>query len=214
MNQEQKIMWGVILVSFVLAFALYPEMPEEMASHWNASGKVDGYIPKFLGVFLMPFLSLFMAGLFLLIPKVDPLKANIERFRKYYDGFIVFMLMFLLYIYILTLVWNLGFEFNMTRMILPSVGLLIYYLGILMENAKRNWFIGIRTPWTMSSDRVWDKTHAIGSRIYKAAGLIALVGIFFETYAMFLFFIPIVFGNIYLVVYSYLEYRTEMEAKK
>lgn len=214
MKNARSIMWGIILASFGIAIVLYPSMPGIMATHWNASGEVNGYMPKSSGLFLMPFVSLFMIGLFLLIPKIDPLKANIEKFRKYYDGFIVFLLSFLFYIYVLSIAWNLGIKFNMTHMILPSMGVLFYYVGILLENAKRNWFIGIRTPWTLSSDNVWDKTHKVGARLYKAAGLAALLGIFFGKYAIFILIAPIIIVNVYLIFYSYSEYIKEIEVKK
>lgn len=212
--KKESIMWGIIIIFFVLAIVLYPALPDKIATHWNAAGEADGYMPKSSGLFFIPFLSLFLLGLFLLIPKIDPLKANIEKFRKYYDGFVVFLLLFLFYIYILSLVWNFGIRFNMTRMILPSMGLLFYYLGIMMENAKRNWFVGIRTPWTLSSDRVWDKTHKLASKLYKAAAAAALFGIFFDGNAIFLIIAPIVIANFYLIIYSYLEYRKEVNFKK
>lgn len=214
MKNARSAMWGIVLASFIMAIAFYSLMPENMATHWNTSGEVNGYMPKSSGLFLMPFLSLFMIGLFLLIPKIDPLKANIEKFRKYYDGFIVSLLLFLFYIYILSIVWNLGIRFDMTQMILPAIGVLFYYIGVLMENAKRNWFIGIRTPWTLSSDIVWDKTHKIGAKLYKAAGFCALLGIFFGKYAIFFLIVPIIISSIYLVIYSYVEYIKENRLKK
>lgn len=207
-------MWGIILVSFAVGIALYTAMPEKMATHWGAAGEVDGYAPRSFGLFFIPILSLFLLGLFLLIPKIDPLKANIEKFRKYYDGFIIILLLFLFYVHALTLAWNLGIRFNMATALLPAMGLLFYYLGIIMEKAKRNWFIGIRTPWTLSSDRVWDKTHKLGAKIYKVIGLAALPGILFGKYAIFLLIALTFFSSVYLFLYSYWEYRKEIGIKK
>lgn len=212
--KKEQIAWGIIFVSFALGAVLYSEMPEKMATHWGMNGEVDGYMMKSFGLFFMPSLSIFLLGLFLLIPEIDPMKANIEKFRKYYDGFIIFLLLFLLYVHGLILAWNLGIEFNMTLAILPAMGLLFYYLGVLMENAKRNWSIGIRTPWTLSSDNVWGKTHKLGAKLYRAAGIIAMLGIFFENYAIALILIPIISVSIYLIIYSYSEYRKELEVKK
>lgn len=165
-----------------------------------------------MGFFLL--CRFFLLGLFLLIPRIDPLKANIEKFRAYYDGFIIFLLLFMFYVHALTLVWNFGIRFNMTTALLPAMGFLFYYIGIVMENAKRNWFIGIRTPWTLSSDNIWDKTHKLGAKFYKAAGLAAILGIFFGKYALFFSLIPIIFVSLYLIVYSYLEYKKELGIKK
>jgi len=200
---------GIISLSFIIGIYLYPQMPEEMASHWNTQGEVDDYLSKFWGLFLMPVISIGLFLLFTLIPKVDPLKENIKKFRKYFDAFIILIIVFLFYIYLLSIFWNLGFRFNMGRLMLPALGILFYYCGILVENAKRNWFIGIRTPWTLSNEKVWEKTHKIGAKLFKIAGLIAFIGILFPNYAFFFVLIPMLLFSVYTIVYSYFEYRKE-----
>ena len=179
MKKSYLVIIVLILISFGLGTYFFPQMSDKMASHWNFRGEVDDYLPKFWGLFLMPVVSLGLFLLFLLIPKIDPLKANIEKFRKYFDGFIVLIMVFLFYIYLLSIVWNLGKRFDMSRMMIPALGILFYYCGILIENAKRNWFIGIRTPWTLSNEKVWERTHKIGGKLFKIAGLIAFLGILF-----------------------------------
>jgi len=201
---------GIILLSFVIAIYLDSEMPEMMASHWNAQGEVDGYMPKFWGLFMMPLISLVIFLLFLLIPKIDPLKKNIQKFRRYYDWFIVLFIAFFFYVYVLTLLFNLkgmDLDFNFTQMMVPALGILFYYLGILTENAKRNWFIGIRTPWTLSSDKVWNKTHKLGGKLFKIAGVIAFIGLLLPQYSILFVLIPVLVVALYTVVYSYIEYQ-------
>jgi len=201
---------GIIVLSFVIGICFYPQMPEKMASHWNAKGQVDGYMSKFWVLFLMP---LVLAGLALLcfaIPKIDPLKANIERFRKYYDGFIILLFVFLVSVDLQDILWNLGIKIS-PNVILPiGLGLLFFYIGILCEHSKRNWFIGIRTPWTLSSEKVWDKTHKIGGKLFKIAGAITFVGVFFQNYVLFFVIIPVLVVAIYTIVYSYFEYQKEV----
>ncbi len=211
MRKTEKIILGIFVLSFVIGIYLYPQMPDQMASHWNAQGQVDGYMSKFWGLFLVPFTSVGLFLLFVLIPKIDPLKLNIEKFRNYYDGFVVFMIIFLFYIYLLTIFWSFGIRFNMTRLLAPALGILFYYCGILIKNAKRNWFIGIRTPWTLSSEMVWDKTHKIGGKLFKIAGLIAFLGVFFQNYALFLVLVPVISVSIYTIIYSYFEYQKEIK---
>jgi len=209
MRKSRVIVLLIILISFAVGIYLYPLLPEVMASHWSIQGQVNGYMSKFWGVFLMPFILLGMFLLFIVIPKIDPLKDNIEKFRNYYETFIAAITFFLFYIYILTLLWNLGVKFDMNRFLIPGLGILFYYVGILVENAKRNWFIGIRTPWTLSSDVVWEKTHKIGGKLFKAAGIIALLGIFISEYTFFLIMIPVLSFSFYVIVYSYFEYQKE-----
>lgn len=210
MEKSRIIIIGIIILSFLVGFHFYPQMPERVASHWNAQGEVDGYMSKDWGLFFMPLLLLGLFLLFLLIPKIDPLKENIRKFRKYFDGFIMLLMLFLLYVYLLTVFWNIGLRFNMSQLMIPAVGILFYYCGILVENAKRNWFIGIRTPWTLSSETVWDRTHKIGGRLFKAAGVIAFLGIFFPKQSILFVVIPVLLVTAYTLIYSYFEYQKEM----
>lgn len=196
----------IIILSFIIGLYLYNRVPEMMASHWGAQGEVNGYMPRFWGVFLMPIISAAMLLLFMLIPIIDPLKANIKKFRKYYDWFILLIIIFMFYIYMLTILRNLGFRFSMVNMLLPALGILFFYAGVLIENAKRNWSIGIRTPWTMSDEKVWEKTNKLGGKLFKISGIIAFLGLFFQKYAFLLFIVPIIISAIYLIFYSYFEY--------
>jgi uncharacterized membrane protein len=209
MRKSEIIIFGIILLSFAISIYYYPQMPEKVASHWNAEGQVNGYTSKFWGLFLMPVISAGMLLLFILIPRIDPLKSNIQEFRKYFDIFIVLIIVFLFYLHLLTIFWNSGYTFNMITFLSPALAILFYYTGILIENAKRNWFIGIRTPWTMSSDKVWDKTHKIGGKLFKLAGILALLAIFFESYTIYIILVPVIVVSIYTFVYSYIEYRKE-----
>ncbi len=121
-----------------------------MASHWDANDQVNGYISKFWGVFLMPLITLGMLVLFLVLPNIDPLKANIAQFRESFNLFIVLIVAFMLYVHGLTLAWSLGYQdFKMSAAMLPFMGVLFIAVGWMLRKAKRNFFIGIRTPWTL-----------------------------------------------------------------
>ena len=199
----------IILLFFAIGVYFYPQMPDRMVSHWNARGEADGHMSKFWGLFLMPIISAAMALLFLAIPKIDPLKENVKKFRKYFDAFIILILLFLFYLYLLTIFWNRGARFNFIFAFVPSFTVLFYYLGVLTEHAEKNWFIGIRTPWTMSSETVWEKTHKLGGRLFKLSALIALAGMFFEGYAIYFVIIPVILTTLYTTCYSYFEYQKE-----
>lgn len=198
----------VILASFAVGIYFYPQMPDRFVSHWNAYGQPDGYMTKFLGLSLMPIISVIMFLMFLLIPKIDPLKENIFLFRKYFDNFISLIMLFLFYLYLLTIFWNLGRKFNFIQLLVPAFAILFYYGGILISHAKRNWFIGIRTPWTLSSDNVWDKTHKLGGKLFKIAAVVSLIGLIFPEFALWFVLIPILFAAFYPIVYSYFAHKS------
>lgn len=208
------IVLALIAIAVVTGAVLWDKLPEQMASHWNANDEVDGYIPRFWGVFLMPLVTLGMFGLFILLPNIDPLKANIAQFRGIFNLFILFITVFMLYIHGLTLAWSLGYQnFKMSAAMLPFLGVLFIFVGYLLRQAKRNFFIGIRTPWTLSSDTVWDKTHQLGSILFMVSGALSIIGSFFGgMVAFWMLFVPLIGSTLILVIYSYLLYRNETKA--
>ena len=208
--KNSKIILSILIVFFFgVAFYLYPQMPDTMASHWNERGEVDGYMSKFWGVFLMPIISVFMLLLFLIIPSIDPLKDNVAKFRRFFDDFVILLNAFLFYIYLLTIFWSLGARFDMGQYIAPAIGILFYYAGVLTEHAKMNWFIGVRTPWTLSSEAVWDKTNQRAGKLFKLAAVSAVLGVFFKNYTFYFVIIPVLLLTIYVVIYSYIEHKKE-----
>ncbi len=205
MRKTTLIALGLILLSLATGIVLYPQLPDRVASHWNIRGESDGSSSKMF-VFFLPALTAILLGFFLLIPKIDPLRRNIAEFRKYYDLFILSFTGFMSYLFLLTILWNTGYVFNMPQMLAPGFGVLFYCTGIVLENAKKNWFIGIRTPWTLSSDVVWHKTHKIGGKLFKACGVVAVFGALVPAYALLLVIVPVVAVALYTVVYSYVEF--------
>ncbi len=212
--RKRNIIISILLLSLLISIFFYPFVPEKMPVHWNSKGEVDGYTSKFVAMFLISFVMIVTAIVFFAIPKIDPMKANIEKFRKYYENFIILILLFLLVIQVQMLLWSLGIEIS-SKIIFPiGIGILFFNVGILCENSKRNWFIGIRTPWTMSSDSVWDKTHKIGGILFKLCGIITAIGIFFSDYIIYFIIIPILVVGLFTAIYSFIVFRMEKKAMK
>jgi uncharacterized membrane protein len=204
----------MIALALLAGAILWNQLPDQMASHWNTYDQVDGYISRFWGVFLMPLITLGMLVLFLILPGIDPLKANIAQFRESFNLFIVLIVAFMLYIHGLTLAWSLGYQdFKMSAAMLPFMGVLFIAIGFMLRKSKRNFFIGIRTPWTLSSDSVWDKTHQLGSVLFMASGVFAVIGgVFGGMTAFWLMFVPLIGSSLFLTIYSYVLYRSETKA--
>lgn len=201
----------LIIAATLVGILLWNQLPEQMASHWDVNDQVNGYMPKFWGLFLMPLVTLGMLALFLVIPEIDPLKTNIAQFREAFNLFIALIIGFMIYVHGLTLAWSLGYHnFKMSMALLPFMGLLFIAIGFMLRKAKRNFFIGIRTPWTLSSDRVWDETHRLGAILFMASGALAVIGGFFGgMVAFWMLFVPLIGSTLFLLVYSYVLYRRE-----
>jgi uncharacterized membrane protein len=206
MKPFHVLLAAIVLASLAVSIAAYGQVPERMASHWNINGEVDGYMPKLLGLGLFPAVLAGLSLLFMAIPRIDPLRANIREFLGYYQGFTIVISGFFLAVQLMVVLWNVGVMISPNIVMPAGVGILFYYAGVLIEHSKRNWFIGIRTPWTLSSDVVWEKTHRIGGKLFKASGLISLAGVVLPAYAFYLIIAPVLASAVYTIAYSYVEY--------
>ncbi len=200
---------GIIVLSFVATFVAYPRLPDRVASHWNVAGRVDGWMEKGVGVFLVPLLMVGLAALLWILPLIDPLKRNIVSFRTYYDTFAILVMAFFLVLQLHLLLWNLGTAVSPNRLLPIPFGIMIYYAGVLTRHARPNWFIGVRTPWTLSSEAVWDKTHRVTGVLFRACGVLSVVGFAFEDRWLWFLIVPLVGTAVFAVAYSYLLYRKE-----
>ena len=206
------VRYGILLLvvlTLAVTILAYPALPDRIPSHWNAAGEVDGYLPTPWGVLIVPLLMIPFAALLFLLPRIDPLKANYRKFRPYYDGFILVFVAYLFVIQLQILLWGLGYPVSPNLLYPVLIGGLFIYLGFMLEHAEQNWFVGIRTPWTLSSERVWKKTHARGGTLFKVAGIVSMAGALFGPYALWFIMVPALAVSAYLVVDSYLEFRRE-----
>jgi uncharacterized membrane protein len=205
----------ILIAAAVIAGVLFwDQLPEQMASHWNENDEVDGYMSKFWGVWMMPLVTLGMFALFLVIPNIDPLKANIAQIpRRVQPLHPVHHRLHALHARA-----DARLE---PRLRIPHErrdaaihGHPVHLHRLYARQAKRNWFIGIRTPWTLSSDTVWDKTHQLGSWLFIAAGVFAFAGAFFGgATAMWLTLIPAMGSALFVVVYSFVLYQRETKGQ-
>ncbi|MEA4906737.1 MAG: SdpI family protein [Anaerolineaceae bacterium] len=211
MSTRYTFITVAIIVLVTIAFGLwaYPRLPEMAASHWNAQGEVDGYTSRGEAVAVFPILTVVVVAILLAVPWIDPLKDNIAHFRGLYNAFVVVFVLFMSYVYVLTLLWSLGVSLQMNRMLAPAFAALLYGAGVLVGNARRNYFIGIRTPWTLNSDWVWDQTHRRGAWLFKGAGIASLLGLVFPNVGLVVLVVAALGVALYCVVYSYVLFRRE-----
>ncbi|MBT3582230.1 SdpI family protein [Candidatus Woesearchaeota archaeon] len=193
---------GIVVLLFVVSFYLYPSLPEEIPTHWNAEGKVDGYGSKEM-IFLFPVISFLIYGLFLVLPKIAVFKKNIRDFKHLESMKFMLVIMFA-FLFLATVLAITNYYNRIILMILPIIGLLFFYLGYIMPAMKRNFFIGIRTPWTLADDFVWKQTHALGGKLFMILGILFFLLIFIDPqYLVYLILIKVIGVVVILFSYSY-----------
>jgi uncharacterized membrane protein len=210
MRKSEWFLVIAVVAFFVTGLLFYPNLPIEVVSHWNAAGVANGHLPRFWGAFLLPIIFVILAALFFAIPRMDPKRDNIAKFRHYFDGSVIAFTIFFYYIYILTLLPNVGYQFDVTTFLIPALAVLFYVIGVVLPHTHPNWFFGIRTPWTMSSETVWHQTHKVGGLVFKISAVISLFGMFFSpSIAIWFLLVPILASALGLVIYSYVLYEGE-----
>jgi uncharacterized membrane protein len=204
---------GIVLLMALAAALLYPRLPERMAIHFSAAGEPDGYLARPLAVALLPGVAVAVLLLFKAIPAIDPLGGNVERFQRYYDFFVVFTVGILAYVHGLVLAYNIGYRFDMTTVVVPLLAVTFVVAGYVIENAKQNWFVGIRTPWTLSDEEVWDRTHERAGVLFKLAGLVSLLALVFPGYFEVIVIAPVAAAALLATVYSFVLYRRKQRGQ-
>jgi uncharacterized membrane protein len=205
-------MLAIIAAMFVAAAAVWPSAPDAIPVHWNASGQVDRYGGRFEGLILLPLIALSFYLLLRYLPLIDPLRANYARFGGAYLAIRVAVLLLIAGIHAMVIAWVLQRPVDMSRAVPASIGALFVLLGSILGRVKPNWFVGIRTPWTLSSKRSWERTHRLGGRLFLALGVLllvtGLVGLGSFGLAVFGAMAGVL---IILVVYSYFVWREDPE---
>jgi uncharacterized membrane protein len=208
-DKKELVPLTLILLMFIASSFLYSSMPEKMPIHWNSKGEIDGYGSRFTGLFLMPIITLIIYIVLSMIPKIAVYKKNIQAFYFYYSGFKIVFVLYMAALYLVMLLPNFGILFNMNFVIIPMIAGLIFFAGILMEKSKRNYFIGIRTPWTLASDNVWKKTHRIGGMGFKIIAVFMLFSLILGKYAILSSVGLLLIFVVYIFIYSYFVFKKE-----
>lgn len=197
----------VVLIAGAVMFsiAVYSRLPERVPLHWGISGEPDRWGSRIQGAFLMPAIMIVLLVAMRWLPARDPRAANIAKFRDSYDIMVSAIVSFMAGVHVLALGSALGWAINVTTVVLVGVGLLFVLLGNLLPRARSNFIMGIRTPWTLSSDAVWTRSHRVGGYAMVAAGLLTIAAAFVPqpwgvgvavTSAVVAAFLPVVYSYV------------------
>lgn len=207
----RRLLVGISAVAASLAFAIvsYPRLPHRVPVHWNANFEVDSYGPR-AWVFVFPLAALIVFPLLAYaLPRFDPRRRNYAKFGTTYWFVWNAIMGFLAAFEVIIVGAALGWEVRMPVLVPLLIGALLIVLGNVMGRVRPNWFVGIRTPWTLSSDEVWRKTHRLGAKTMIAGGAIVLLSAVLPTGwpKVVPLIVAVAFATGVPLVYSYLEWR-------
>lgn len=173
-HKARIITWLLAVISFLLPAALYPVLPDRIPTHWDLNGTIT-YSAKYM-IFLTAGMGLLFAVLFDVLPKIDPRRQNYQKFGGYYDLFCVLMQVFVLVLNGISITEALRpGTLSVPTAVMIGIGLLFLFIGNIMPKFKSNFYMGIKTPWTISNEEVWRKTHRLGGKCFFFSGLICIL---------------------------------------
>jgi uncharacterized membrane protein len=201
---------ALIALMFAAALIVWPTAPSEIPVHWNASGEVDRFGGKIEGLLLLPLMALGIYLLMRYLPNIDPGRVNYARFGGAYTAIRAGVLLLMAGIYGMVIAWVLKAPVDMSRAVPVAVGALFMLFGSVLGQVKPNWFVGIRTPWTLSSTESWARTHRLGGWFFIALGvLFAITGLFKLGSFGFVVIGASIAAVAVLVAYSYVVWRSD-----
>lgn len=210
-NNKIKLNWitvGILLLFWAGCASLYPSLPDQLPSHWNIQGEVDNYSHKSIVALVMPLLPLGIYIFMTIVPKIDPKRENYVKFSSSYEKIRLATVAVMVLVTLLPILVALGYNIDISLLMRIVIPILIIILGNYMGKVRHNYMVGIRLPWTLANEEVWNKTHRFGGKLMVIGGLFSLLGIFTSPSISFILvmsgiFIPLVASTIF----SFLAYR-------
>lgn len=213
-TKKELLPFAIIVLVVLVGIVLHSSLPERVPSHWNAKGEIDAWSSKDFSVIFLPLVILGIYLLMTFIPLIDPLRKNYEKFALPYFCFRTVFVLFFALLYFYTLWTALGGQANINHLMLPAFSFLFIVIGAFLPHIKKNYFVGIRTPWTLHSEEVWNETHKVAGKLFIAAGIVSLSGFLFSEYSFHIFMTAVLGAALGSVFYSYFVFRRMGEFNK
>jgi len=209
MKTDGRYYWGaaaVILAILATTAVAYPKLPDVVPMHWDAQGHVNGWGPKWSLFLTGPGTMTLFVLLFACLPWLSPKKFEVDSFRSTYLYIMIVVVSMIAYCHILILFSALGLVLDVSRAVIAGVCLLIALLGNVLGKVRRNFYVGIRTPWTIADERVWNATHRVAAKAFFVGGLLGFFAVLLRA-PFWLPFAIIVAAALGPVIYSLAFYK-------
>jgi len=172
---HEAIIIILLLIAGIASYFFYQKFPEQVATHWNYAGEVNGYSSRAFAAFFFPALAIGIYLLITFLPIFDPRKERYQDFSKAYNVLRLSITILMLGLYVIISFNGLGYQVPVGLIMPIGIGLLFIIIGNFLPKVKRNWFVGIRTPWTLSNEDVWNKTHRVGGKLFVLGGILMML---------------------------------------
>jgi uncharacterized membrane protein len=208
------VQFFLISLMVILNVLAYSSLPSLVPTHWNIVGQIDGYMPKNIGIWIIPLLSIGLIFLFKYIPSFDPKKNKYKLFEKEWNTVQMTILSFLTYIHFITIYFAYNPTGNFLKLFFLGFGIFFILLGNYMSKIRQNYFVGVRTPWALNDEDNWNKTQRYASWCFVTAGIIVLIEAFVLWLPAVIIFSSILLAALLPTVYSFLLFKKKESLMK
>jgi uncharacterized membrane protein len=202
----------IVVLMLIISVWAWVKIPsgQMIPVHWNLSGQVDRYGGKVEGLLGMPLVALFLVGLFAVITRIEPRKINLQKSMKAFTAIWIAGLVMLLATHIFCVLSALGRTMDVNLVMPVLMGLVFIVMGNFMGKIRSNFFAGVRTPWTLSSDLSWSKTNRLGGKLFVVLGAIMILTAFMASASLLAIMISeSILISAIVVLYSYLVWESD-----
>lgn len=197
-----------ILAMYLIGLLMYPHLPDMMPTHWNIKGEVDGYSSKLFYIIFFPSMILGTYLLMTFAPKIDPRADSYKKFTGVVAGFRTLLVIIFSVIYLAPMAVALGYPVSVSKVVRLSIGIMLVFIGNYYGKVRHNYTFGIKTPWTLANEEVWNKTHRFSGPLWLGAGFVWIFSILIRDNVAFIIDMAALMGaSILGVVYSYIVYK-------
>jgi uncharacterized membrane protein len=179
MNRRPLAIFSAVVIGAMLVLSAWAwtQLPPDarVPIHWGADGQVNGWADKTVGLLLIPLITVGVGILFWFIPVIEPRRANIEKSGKAYGAIWVSVILLMAAVQVAIVAAAMGSSLDMTTLIFFGTGAVFIVIGNYLPKVRSNYLMGIRTPWTLTSERSWDRTHRLGGRLFVLEGILFIV---------------------------------------
>lgn len=190
-HQYNRKIWIVFLITLIVGIIVFPKLSGKIPLHFNTLGEVDRYGSRWT-IFLAPAINFLMILLAEGLRKIDPKSDSYQKFESQYYNMMFFVGLLMGGMQLFTIAYTFGYELNITRIMPIIMGIMFIFLGNIMPKFKHNYFVGIKTSWTLASEKVWYLTHRFTGKVWVLGGIVVLLSTFLPVQPIAWLFIAII----------------------
>lgn len=165
----------LVLCALVISIATYSKLPARIPIHWGMDYEPNGWAGRPVGAFGLPVVMTGLWGMMLFAPTMDSRRENYPRFAESYAFVYVLILLAVLAVHVVSIAVALGYALPVRRVIPAILGCVCLGVGNVLPRIRANSFMGVRSTWALSDDRVWSRTQRLGGYLLFVAGALFIL---------------------------------------